>query len=97
MLSDGVGGFAEGAAWIATLADRILPASTRWGIDIEGLFIDEVRCVWAASCQPSSGAPAVLKIGFRNPYALPEIDGPAFWDADPAVQLKGGTRSRAEC
>ena len=96
MLSDSLGRTAQGATRIATLADRSSSASTCWGIDIADPFIDEARCPWVAPCQPSSGAPAVLKIGLFSPDVLPEIDGPAFWDADPAVQLKEETCSRAQ-
>lgn len=78
MLSDSLGRIAEGAARIATLADCIRATSTCWGIDIADPFIDEARCPWVAPCQPSSGAPAVLKIGLLSPDALPEIVASLF-------------------
>jgi len=86
-LSEGVGRSAEGAAWLATLAERISVASTRWEIKVADPFVDEASCSWVAPCQQSSGEPAVLKISFLSPEALHEIDGLAFWDADPTVRL----------
>jgi hypothetical protein len=83
-LSDGVGRSPEGAASLATLADRISVASARWEIEVADLFVDEASCSWVAPCRQLNGAPSVLKISFLSPESFHEIHGLAFWD--PTLQ-----------
>lgn len=77
----------EGAAWLATLPERVGEAARRWGLTLSAPFAGEASCAWVAPATRADGSDVVLKVGLPHMEAEHEALGLAFWDGDPTVRL----------
>jgi streptomycin 6-kinase len=75
-----------GPAWLASLDDRVVRATERWGL-VLGEPFETGMAAWTAPATTVVGSEVVLKLSFPHPEAREEAAALAAWNGSGAVEL----------